>query len=243
MASHSSPDELTTVFAHLHGMLLPVQDATTAVSRLARAVQQMIPSAAGAGVSLFDEHGVPVSTAATDALVEAADGLQYELGQGPCLSAWATGDLQLVEDTTTDTRWTGWQAAAAEAGIRSVLSIPMVYRGHSRGAMKVYATTAGAFGDAEQQLLGLLAEVAATLLGVAQPVDAPVRLSASLKAAMHSREVIGFAVGVLMAREHLSAEAGRSLLLERARAQGRGVAEVATEILADAQAREQDRQQ
>ncbi len=243
MAPHSSPDELTTVFAHLHGMLLPVQDATTAVSRLARAVQQMIPSAAGAGVSLFDEHGVPVSTAATNTLVEAADGLQYELGQGPCLSAWATGELQLVEDTTTDTRWAGWQTAAAEAGIRSVLSIPMVYRGHSRGAMKVYATTAGAFGDTEQQLLGLLAEAAATLLEVAQTVDAPVRLSASLKAAMHSREVIGFAVGVLMAREHLSAEAGRSLLLERARAQGRSVAEVAAEVLEDAQAREQDRRQ
>jgi GAF domain-containing protein len=242
MASASSPDELTTVFAHLHGMLLPTQDATTAVSRLARAVQQMIPSAAGAGVSLFDEHGAPVSTGATDTLVEAADQLQYKLGQGPCLSAWATGELQLVEDTTTDTRWAAWQAAAAEAGIRSVLSIPMTYRGRSRGAMKVYATTVGAFGDTEQQVLGLLAEAAATLLGVAQPVDAPVRLSASLKAAMHSREVIGFAVGVLMAREHLSAEAGRSLLLERARAQGRGVAEVATEILADAQAREQDRQ-
>jgi hypothetical protein len=60
---------------------------------------------------------------------------------------------------------------------------------------------------------------------------------------MHSREVIGFAVGVLMAREHLSAEAGRSLLLERARAQGRSVAEVAAEVLEDAQAREQDRRQ
>jgi GAF domain-containing protein len=243
MAPASSPDELTTVFAHLHGMLLPDQDATTAVSRLARAVHQMIPSAAGAGVSLFDEHGAPVSAAATDALVEAADGLQYELGQGPCLSAWATGELQLVEDTTTGTRWAAWQAAAAEAGIRSVLSIPMTYRGHSRGAMKVYATTAGAFGDAEQQVLGLLAEAAATLLGVAQPVDAPVRLSASLKSAMHSREVIGLAVGVLMAREHLDPAAGRSLLLERARAQGRSVAQVAAEILADAQGRQQDQQQ
>src|SRR5690606_24594678 len=120
---------------------------------------------------------------------------------------------------------------------------PMVYRGHSRGAMKVYATTAGAFGDAEQHVLGLLAEAAATLWGVAQPVDAPVRLSASLKAAMRSREVIGFAVGVLMAREHLDPEAARSLLLERARAQGRGVSRAATEIVQGAQGYERDQQQ
>lgn len=73
MSPESSPGELTTVFAHLHGMLLSVQDATTAVHQLARAAHQTIPAAAGAGVSLLDEDGRRVSTASTDALVEAAD--------------------------------------------------------------------------------------------------------------------------------------------------------------------------
>jgi GAF domain-containing protein len=230
-SAESSPGELSTVFAHLHGMLLSAEDATTAVHQLARAAHQMIPTAAGAGVSLLDEHGTRASTASTDAPVEVADALQYELGQGPCLSAWATQEPQRIEDTTTETRWAAWESAAAEAGIRSVLSIPLVHRGQALGALKVYATTPAAFGEAQERLLGLFADAAATLLGAAQTTDAPVRLSAALKAALATRESVGLAAGVLMAREHLDPEAARSLLLERARAQGRRVVEVAAEVL------------
>jgi small ligand-binding sensory domain FIST len=106
-----------------------------------------------------------------------------------------------------------------------------VYRSHALGALKVYATAPAAFGEAEERLLGLFADAAATLLGAAQTTDAPVRLSASLKAALATRETVGLAAGVLMAREHLDPESARSLLLEQAHAQGRRVAEVAAEIL------------
>lgn len=235
MAPEPPPGELSTVFARLRGMLLSEQDATTAVHQLARAAHQMLPSAAGAGASLLDEDGTRVTTAATDAVVEAADALQYELRQGPCLSAWATREPQRVDDTAVDPRWARWQAHAAEAGIRSVLSVPLAYRGDGQGALKVYATTPGAFGDAEERLLILLAEAAATLLGAAQPVDAPARLSAALQEALASREVIGLATGVLMAREHLDPERARSRLLEKARTQGRRVTEVAAEVLAEEQ--------
>lgn len=231
MAPDPSPGELTTAFAHLHGMLLSEQDATTAVHQLARAAHQMIPAAAGAGVSLFDEDGTRITTAATDAVVAAADALQYDLGRGPCLSAWATGETQRVDDTTTDSRWASWETAAADAGIRSVLSAPLIHRGRTLGALKVYALAAGAFGEAEEKLLELFAAAAATLLGSAQPVESPVRLSAGLKAALASREVIGLAAGVLMARDHLDAAAARGVLLEAARTQGRRVADVAAEVL------------
>jgi len=230
-SSDSSPGELATVFAHLYGMLLSVDDATTAVARLARAARQMIPAATGAGVSLLDADGTRISTASTDPAVEAADALQYQLGMGPCLSAWATQEPQRIEDTTTETRWAAWEAAAAKAGIRSVLSTPLVHRGQALGALKVYARTPSAFGEAEERLLGLFADAAATLLGSAQSLDAPARLSEALKAALATRETVGLAAGVLMAREHLNPEAARVVLLERARAQGRRVVEVAAEVL------------
>ncbi|MGQ1799070.1 GAF and ANTAR domain-containing protein [Kocuria oceani] len=240
MSSEPSPGELTTVFAHLHGMLLSEHDATAAVGQLAGVAHQMIPTAAGAGVSLLGADGTRVSTASTDAAVEAADDLQYELGMGPCLSAWATGQAQRIDDTTTDPRWVGWVAAAAEAGIRSVLSVPLIRRGHALGALKVYARSPAAFGEPEERLLGLLADAAATLLGAAQPAEAPVRLSAALKAALASRETVGLATGVLMARNHLDPGTARSVLLEEARAQNRGVAEVAAEVLEAEQARGHD---
>ncbi|MCM3687323.1 GAF and ANTAR domain-containing protein [Kocuria rosea] len=236
----SSPGELAAVFAQLHGMLLSRQDATSAVHHLAQAAQQMIPAATGAGVSLLDEDGTRISTAATDPAVEAADAAQYELGQGPCLSAWATGEPQRIEDTTTDLRWPQWQTTAAEAGIRSVLSTPLVHRGRALGALKVYAPTPAALGSEQERLLGLFADAVSTLLGSAQTSDAPVRLSASLQAALSSRGVVGLATGVLMARDHLGPEAARTALLETARAQGRRVAEVAADLLVAAQDRGRD---
>lgn len=231
MTPDPSSGELATVFAQLHGMLLSQDDATTAVSRLAHAAQQMIPAAAGAGVSLLDEAGTRISTAATDPAVEAADAAQYELGAGPCLSAWATQEPQRITDTTTEIRWAAWEAAASAAGIRSVLSTPLVHRGQALGALKVYATTPAAFGPDEERLLGLFAEAAATLLGAAQPVETPTRLNAALRTALATRETVGLATGVLMARDHLRPEAARTALLETARAQGRRVAEVATDLL------------
>lgn len=227
----SSPGELTTVFAHLHGMLLSQEDAGAAVGRLARVAHRMFPGATGAGVSLLDGDGARISTASTGPDVEAADALQYELATGPCLSAWATRAPQRIEDTTTDPRWASWSAAAAEAGIRSVLSAPLIHQGRALGAMKVYAAAPSVFGEAEQRQLELMAETAATLLGSAQPVAAPVRLSGSLTTALASRETIALAAGVLMAREHLAPEAARTMLLERARSEGRRVAEVATDVL------------
>lgn len=231
MSPDPSPGELSTVFAHLHGMLLSQHDADTAVTHLARTAHQMLPAATGAGVSLLGADGTRTSTAATNPAVEAADTLQYELGVGPCLSAWATRVPQRIGDTTVETRWAGWSAAAASAGIRSVLSTPLVYRGWALGAMKVYATTPAAFGETEEELLGQLAQAAATLLGAAQPVQAPARLSNSLKDALAARDAIGLAAGVLMARDHLSAEGARTALLDTARAQGRRLAEVAAEVL------------
>ncbi|MHC5560670.1 GAF and ANTAR domain-containing protein [Kocuria sp. U4B] len=231
MSPDSSSGGLAAVFAQLHGMFLSEHDATTAVTHLARVAQQMIPGAAGAGVSLLDEAGTRITTAATDTLVEAADAAQYDLGMGPCLSAWATGEPQRIEDTTTETRWPAWKTAAAASGIRSVLSTPLVYQGRALGALKVYAATPAAFGETEERLLGQLAQAAATLLGAAQPVEAPVRLSASLKDALATRERIGLATGVLMARQHLDPEAARTVLLERAHTAGRRVAEVAAEVL------------
>lgn len=139
----SAPGELTTVFAQLQGMMLGEDDATIAVQHLARVAHQMIASSNGAGVSLLSDDGDRTSSAYTGDSVQAADALQYELGQGPCLSAWATGELQRVDDTLTDDRWASWQEAAAELGIRSVFSVPLSHRGRSLGALKVYARARG----------------------------------------------------------------------------------------------------
>lgn len=78
--------ELPAVFARMSGLLLTEWVAGPAVARIAQVAKETIPGAEGAGATLIDAQARKTSTASTDALVEEADRLQYELGEGPCLS-------------------------------------------------------------------------------------------------------------------------------------------------------------
>lgn len=231
MQPEASPIELTAVFARIQTMLLSQEHAVAAVHQLAQVAQDLNPSAAGAGVSLIDAHGTRTSTGATDRLVETADALQYELGEGPCLSAWATESLQRINDTTDDDRWPRWSTAAAVSGIRSMLSVPLLFRDRCLGAMKVYATVDNAFTEHEEQQLGLLAAVAATLLGAAQTRDAPQQLSAGLQAGLKDRQVIDRATGMLMEQRATDPDDAHAMLLTASLSQGRPMVEVARRIL------------
>ncbi|MEX5303486.1 GAF and ANTAR domain-containing protein [Kocuria sabuli] len=231
MQPESSAMELTAVFARIQNMLLSQEHATAAVHQLAQVAQDLIPSAAGAGVSLIDAHGSRTSTGATDHLVEAADALQYELGEGPCLSVWATETLQRVNDTTDDDRWPQWSAAVARSGIRSMLSVPLVFQDRCLGAMKVYATVGDAFTGHEEQQLGLLAAAAATLLGAAQTRAAPQRLSAALQAGLADRQTIDRAIGMLMEQRATDPDDAHAVLITASLAQGRPMVEIARQIL------------
>ena len=231
MQSESSATELTAVFARIQDMLLSQEHAAAAVHQLAQVARDLIPVAAGAGVSLLDAQGTRTSAGATGHLVEAADALQYDLGNGPCLSAWATATPQRVNDTTDDDRWPQWSTAAASSGILSMISVPMVFQDRCLGAMKVYATVGDAFTGYEEQQLGLLAVAAATLLGSAQTADAPQRLSAELQAGLEDRQAVDRATGMLMEQRATDPDDAHCVLLTASRAQGRPMAEVARQIL------------
>lgn len=223
--------ELAAVFARLQGMLLEAPVAAAAVAQLAEVARELVPMATGAGVTLIDEHGQPATTAATDPAVEALDRLQYESGEGPCLTAWDTVSVQRVDDTVTETRWPGWAKAAVATGVGSVLSVPLVFRGQEIGAIKVYAGEPYAFTDYEEHLLGLLAGAAATLLGAAQDPDATRRLSAGLKADLADRQTVQIAVGILMERHHLDRVGAHTRLVTTSRRAGVPLLEVAAGVV------------
>ncbi|MEX5258271.1 GAF domain-containing protein [Kocuria arenosa] len=232
MESEFSGTELTTVFARIQGMLLSQESATSAVEQLAEVAQDVVDSAIGAGASLIDDQGHTMSTGTTDAVAEAGDTLQYELGEGPCLSAWATESLQRVDDTVTETRWRGWCAGALSLGVRSAMSAPMLYRDHCIGALKVYTTTADGFTAADERRLSLLAAAAATLLGAAQTSEAPHQLSQALRTALTDRATVDVATGIVMERRGLDQHHARVTLLEESRDQGRPLLEIARAVVA-----------
>ena len=222
---------LTPLIAKVQGMLVSREAATSAVRQLAEVARDMVGSAVGAGASLFAADGTHVSTATTDRVAELADDLQYQLADGPCISAWATSSVQRLDDTALDERWPRFSAVARELGIRSVVSAPMVFRADTIGALKIYSTAAGAFTAEDERRLVLLTAAAATLLGVARGPEGPQRLSAGLTSAIVNRQTIDVAIGVLVERHQLDQEAARDLLLSSSRSAGLPLFQVARNVL------------
>ncbi|RSN15291.1 transcription antitermination regulator [Streptomyces sp. WAC 05977] len=193
-------EELAGVFARVSGMLLSSETVGSVLGLVTKLAQETIPGSAGAGVSLFDPGGTRVTTAATDELVERADRIQYEIGSGPCLVAWADRTVVRIDDLARDTRWPHWARQAHEMGLRASLSAPLVAGDAGLGALKVYGTRAGVYGTREESLLGMFAAQAAVLVANAKSHADAREVSARLQASLRGRDVVNIAKGILMAK-------------------------------------------
>lgn len=224
--------ELAQLTARLADLLLTRDSAEDAVQSLAHAAKEAIPHAAGAGASLIDVRGRKTSTGATDTVVLEADRLQYELGQGPCLSAWAEDRTQVIADTAAEARWPQWTTAAAALGIRSALSTPLSAGGAPIGAMKVYSDQPGTFTGRDGRLLEMLARPAALMLDNVQARDAARWASEQMSQAVADRDTVRVATGILMERERVGQGEALSRIVSRSRLEQRALREVAQDIVA-----------
>nr|WP_247002164.1 ATP-binding protein [Halosolutus gelatinilyticus] len=76
-----------------------------------------------------------------------------ETGQGPCETAVHTREMQVSQNLSEQPDSESWKEHLTEAGLRSVVSIPLVYDETLYGILNVYADHADAFDSDEQDLL------------------------------------------------------------------------------------------
>jgi hypothetical protein len=115
------------------------------LQRLCRAATKDLP-ASGVGVSLLSGSGEVLVVAASSVTSELVEELQFTLGEGPCLDAFATRKPVLVPDLgkVTTTSWAGYAPAAYEHGVRAVFAFPLQIGTARLGALDVYREYAGA---------------------------------------------------------------------------------------------------
>jgi GAF domain-containing protein len=221
---------LSAVYRSLSGVLLSDETLQSALRLVTALATESVPGSTGAGVSLIDD-GRPVTTAASDVVVERADALQYEVNAGPCLDAMRLLRVVRVDDLSGETRWPAWTRRARPLVIASVLSVPLRLRGDVTGALKVYAAQPFVFGEREERLLGMFAEQAAVLLANVRSHDELERANTQLRAVVRSRDLISMAKGILMARGDLGEQAAFAALVEASRQDDVTVREIARRIL------------
>jgi GAF domain-containing protein len=223
--------ELSVVFARMSGMLLSQETVQTSLELITRLAHDTLPTSVGSAVTLIDERGRRTTAATSHQPVETADALQYEMGEGPCLTAWAHRTVVRIDDTRTESRWPRWCGAVRALGVVSVLSAPLVAGDVALGAMKVYSREPAAFGADAERRLRMLAPQAAVLLANMQSHQAATELSEGLKLALRSRDVIATAKGIVMARDGLDEEAAFRLLVSASQREHAKLRDVAQDIV------------
>lgn len=184
-----------------------VEDTLSAVVNLAVAT---IEGCDFAGVFLL--RGDVITTPAhTAAIVTEVDAMQQRTSQGPCLDAIRAGVTFYADDLAEEPRWPAFGIEARAAGIRSILALPLIGDG-AVGALNLYASYPRAFGVIDRARGLLLAALATLAFTAAQNHEDAEKRVANLHAALESREVIGQAQGILMEREHITANQAFDML-------------------------------
>lgn len=238
-SEHLSPApavDLGTALSQMAGLVLSRETVDTALELVTTLAATTTAGTLGAAVTIVDEHGKR-SRAASNAAAEQADALQYELDEGPCLTAWRTREVVRLDDTTTDGRWSRWNAAVSRLGVRSVVSAPLLVGEEPIGAMKVYCERPLNYGPHDEHVMRLLAAQAAILLANSQSLQTARRLSRQLTEALASRDTVARATGVLLAQGAASERDAFATLAAAARQSDRPVLDVARGLVAAVAAR------
>ena len=154
-----------------------------------------------------------------------ADLLQYELGEGPCLSAIRDREVLQIDDLATDDRFPGWSGAVVEqTGVHSSLSFRLFTADGVLGALNFYAPQPHAFDEEIRGEGFLFAAQAAVTLQAAQREE-------NLRTALLTRSVISQAQGILMERFHISAQQAFQLLSRVSQAEQVKIRDLATRVV------------
>ena len=207
------------------------------LARLGRVVEatRTVVGVDGTGLTLAHEDGRPRWVAVSDAAMELLEQVQHDFGEGPCLAAFAQDRVVAVEDLQSELVWDRIAAVVGQLQVRGVLSVPVRLASQPVGTLDVYASQPRAWTPGEVEALGALAVVTAELVSTAVELANREVEVAQLRQALASRVWIEQAKGVLAATRGVSPDAAFQQLRKRARSSSRKLADLAQEVVQDAQ--------
>jgi transcriptional regulator with GAF, ATPase, and Fis domain len=193
--THLGEAELAEAFADIARQLQSQTTREETWQRIVDLSADLLPEIQHAAISLVHGKQKVDTVAATGEVAEAVDKIQYETGEGPCLSAIWEQDMFVAADLAGEDRWPAFsRRTVAETGIRSMLSFQLFVQEDTLGALNLYNETTDAFDERSQAFGRVLAAHAALAMSAANAQEDAEQLQGAL---VNSRE-IGMAIGILM---------------------------------------------
>jgi diguanylate cyclase (GGDEF)-like protein len=165
-----------------------------------------------AGVTLISEGQDPHYIAASNADALRFEQLQTEIGEGPCLASYRTGEPVLVADLGADSRFVRFAPSAVAAGLSAVFAFPLLHDNGSLGALDLYRDLRGPLNSDDIEAAQTLADVTvAYLLNAQAREDARTTSDHFRQSAMHD-PLTGLPNRLLLSQrlEHAALRARRS---------------------------------
>jgi GAF domain-containing protein len=189
--------ELAETFAEVARVLLGEHDVHTTLDRICLLAVQTIDACEAAGVSIATKTLVS-SHATTDEIPRLVDAIQSETQEGPCVDAIREHQVFVTGSLSQERRWPHFSQRAHQAtGVESILSLRLFAEEDTMGALNLYSTHTDAFDDQDVAVGSVFAAHAAVALANAHR-------KANLESKALTRDIIGMAKGIIMARQHVS---------------------------------------
>jgi GAF domain-containing protein len=220
--------------SELRAALPEADDLLAGLLRVAEATRTVL-EVDGAGLTMVHEDGPPRWVAATDAAMELLEQTQQDFGEGPSLEAYAQDRAISVEDLRTAPTRTRIDAVVGQLHVCAVLSVPIRLAGQPVGTLDVYSTQPRAWTAHELEAAGEFAAVAGELVHTSVELASRELEVAQLRQALTRRVWIEQAKGVLAATQGTDPEVAFQQLRSRARTSSRKLAELAREVVQEAQ--------
>ncbi len=221
--------ELLQHFADLARRLLAEESVEATMQAIVDASVELIAGCDHASISHM-RGGSLVSASSNDEAGIALDGIQTGSDEGPCLDAIRTGEVMAAPDLLDDERWPTYGPRAVEtAGVRSSLALPLHDGRRVVGALNLFADRPQVF--VERATDGDAEAVASILAAHATPALVAALHREDMGHALASRDVIGQAKGMLMARAGVDEEQAFDLLRKASQRMQVKLAEVARRLV------------
>jgi GAF domain-containing protein len=205
-----SADDVVTALEQLASVLQSQRTLGAALAGIAEAAVLSVPGCDAASVALSIE-GRSATAAATARVALELDLVQYDSGEGPCLTAYRTLETLRLDVVEAGDAFPHFARAAQSHGVLGVLSLPAIWGTEVVATLNLYSRQ-GPFDQSAVTVAKVLSAQVAIAVSRSPEYAAARATVEQAQRDVEDRADVDIAKGLLMATQGCSAEQAEALL-------------------------------
>lgn len=198
--------------ARLRALLLGPEGNEPLLSELASWAAGQVEDAVSCGITVSTVTGMPRIGATSDQLAKRMDAIQYVLDDGPCLTCIREQTVVRIGNVRSDRRWLEFAVRGQREGVASSLSVPMIVATRVVGAVNLYSRVCDGLDGGRLDRAQQVAHQAGGAIGLAMRLAERENATGLPETSPGPGSIIDQAVGIIMARQQISAAAAFDIL-------------------------------